>query len=63
MKEQFSAEVWWQAVGTLDRAAEYLAEDAGRRDIYWTEELNEATKLLQDKADKLRTKCVKLEAK
>lgn len=60
--EQFaSAEVWWAAVGTLDRAAEYLATDAGERDIYWTADLDEAVKIIQHHADKLRTRCVKLE--
>lgn len=61
MREQISAEVWWAAVGTLDRAVEYLQDDAGKRDIYWTDELQAACDLLRKHADKLRTRCCKLE--
>lgn len=61
VEEIKSAEIWWQAVGTLDRAAEYLLYDAGDRDVYWNADLNEATKLLQKHANKLRIRCVKLE--
>lgn len=62
--DQFiSAEVWWEAVRTLDRAAEYLQDDAGARDIQWTDELNQAVILLRKHADNLRARCVKLEGK
>lgn len=49
----------WQATQTLDHAVEYLQNDAGERDIYWSVELNEACQLLQHKADKLRVRAIK----
>lgn len=63
MKDKFSAEVWWGMVQTLDHAATYIQEDAGLRDVVWTKDLNDASNLLQDKANKLRAKCVKFEEK
>lgn len=49
----------WEATAKLDSAAEYLLDDAGKRDVFWSEELNEATKLLQNCANKLRREAVK----
>jgi hypothetical protein len=53
------AEILWAGVEVLDHASEYLCNDAGERDIFWTPELDEAVKLLQHKADLLRKRAVK----
>lgn len=58
-----SAEVWWQAVRTLENAAAYLQEDAGMRDISWTDDLQQSCDLLSKHAQKLRIKAIKLEGR
>lgn len=49
---KLDAHIGWEAVGMLERAAEYLLES--NSEGFWTTDLEEASNILMDKANKLR---------
>lgn len=53
----------WNAVKMLDDAVTYLQDDAGTRDIFWTQELQDACNLLNDRRNKVCKKVLKLQGR
>lgn len=55
----YNEEALWEAIGMLDRAAEYLLDDCGKRDEVWNDALDEASGILMKCSQKLRVKANK----
>lgn len=49
----------WAAAAQLDRAMQYLASDAGERNIDWTADLQDACDILRKLDKQLRTAAVR----
>lgn len=59
MKQRINETEAWEAVGHLYHAAQYLQDDTGERNIFWTPELNEACNILAKHAVQLTARITK----